>query len=50
MQRVVMAELDGEILDIPALAADDATAVPDELPDASSMGEALDEESSPVAR
>lgn len=45
-----MAELDGEILDIPALAADDAEAATDELPDASSMGETPAQEAAPVAR
>lgn len=42
-----MAELDGEILDIPALAADDPAAAPGELPDASSMGETAEQEARP---
>lgn len=44
-----MAELDGEILDIPTIASDDAAAVPGELPDASSMGETPEQEARPAA-
>jgi hypothetical protein len=45
-----MAELDGEILVIPAHAADAPGDMPGEAPDASSMGEAPAQEAPPVAR
>ncbi|HWS77809.1 MAG TPA: hypothetical protein VN205_05460 [Thermomonas sp.] len=45
-----MAELDGEILAIPALAAADPATAAGELPDASSMGEAPAQDAPPVAR
>jgi hypothetical protein len=45
-----MAELDGEILAMPALASEPAAAVPGELPDASSMGEEPAQDAAPAAR
>ena len=45
-----MAELDGAILDIPAVASDDPAVTPDDQPDAASMGEEPVQEESPIAR
>ena len=45
-----MAELDGEILAMPALASEPAAAVPGELPDASSMGEEPAQDAGPATR